>query len=99
MTRLRGFAKSFPVSRARIERVLGWHAWTQNRPDTAQRHWNNAMHEAENYGQVFEKGLAQYDMGRFLPDGRGHLDEAEEIFAKLGFAQHLAWVRNSLSSA
>lgn len=85
MQRLRGFGQSFPVSRAHVQRIEGWHAWQSGKHAAAQAHWDNAVREADRYGQVFEKALVQYDLGRFLPDGRGHLSEALEIFESLGF--------------
>jgi hypothetical protein len=97
MRRLRGFARSFPASRPAAHRIEGWHAWRTGRPGAARRHWRRAIAEAERLGKLFEKGLAYYDMGRFLPDGSGHLREAAEIFDGLRFEWYASRARALLA--
>jgi tetratricopeptide (TPR) repeat protein len=88
MKRLRAFAKAFPASRPHIQRIEGWHAWQRGRRDKARQHWTNAIAEADRFKKVFEKGLAHFDMGRFDANGSGHLQQACEIFDRLGFEYH-----------
>jgi len=98
MQRLRGFARSFPASRAHVQRVEGWYAWQNGRSAAARKHWQQAIVEADKFGKVFEKGLAHYDMGRFLPDGYGHLQEAADIFDSLKFDFYSAQAKAQLAS-
>ena len=98
MRRLRGFGRSFPASRAHVHRVEGWHAWQRGNTSAAQKHWERSLREAEKYGKVFEKGLVHYDMGRFLPGGYGHLQEASDIFADLKFGYYSARTKHLLLS-
>ncbi len=98
MRRLRGFARSFPASRAHVHRVEGWYAWQNGKSGAARKHWQQAIVEADKFGKVFEKGLAHYDMGRFLPDGYGHLQEAGDIFDGLGFDYYSAMTKAQLAS-
>ena len=93
MRRLRGFGRSFPASRAHLHRVEGWYAWQRGNRGTAQKHWERSLRESERYGKKFEQGLVHYDMGRFLPGGYGHLQEAADIFAALRFGVYEADTR------
>ena len=88
MKRLRAFAKTFPASRPHVQRIEGWHAWQRGLRDKARQHWTNAIAEADRFDKVFEKGLAHFDMGRFDANGSGHLQQAREIFDRLGFEYH-----------
>ncbi len=88
MLRLLGFGWSFPASRAHVRRIRGWRAWQRGKQTAARKHWELALTEADKFGKVFEKGLAHLDMGRFLPDGHGHLQEAHDIFTRLKFEHH-----------
>lgn len=96
MRRLRGFGRSFPASRAHMHRVEGWYAWQRGNSRAAQKHWERSLREAEKYGKVFEKGLVHYDMGRFLPGGYGHLQEASDIFSGLRFSYYAGKTRELL---
>jgi serine/threonine protein kinase/tetratricopeptide (TPR) repeat protein len=99
MLRLWGFGLSFPASRAHVRRVQGWRAWQRGKKAAARRRWEQAIAEAEQRGKLFEKGLAYLDMGRFLPDGYGHLQEAAEIFDRLGFQNYRARARALLKQS
>lgn len=88
MKRLRAFANAFPASRPHVQRVEGWYAWQRGHRDKARQHWANAMAEADRFDKVFEKGLAHFDRGRFEANGSGHLQQAHEIFERLGFAYY-----------
>lgn len=96
MRRLRGFGRSFPASRAHVHRVEGWHSWQRGNPSAARKHWERSLREAEKYGKVFEKALVHYDMGRFLPGGYGHLQEALDIFTDLRFGHYAARTKELL---
>ena len=88
MKRVRAFAKTFPASRPHVYRIEGWHAWQQGRPDKARQHWTRSIAEADRFNKVYEKGLAHYDIGRFDPNGAGHVQHACEIFERLGLEYH-----------
>ena len=89
MLRLWGFANTFPASRAHVRRVQAWRAWQLGKSSVARKRWAESIAHAERFGKRFEKALAHHDMGRFLPDGQGHVQEAVEIFDSLGFEWYL----------
>lgn len=96
LKKLRVFGRVFPASRAHLQRIEGWYAWLNGQQAKAQKHWQQAIAEAEQFGKVYEQGLAYYDLGRFLGN-RDHLQAAAAIFQGMDSRFYLEQVQAALT--
>jgi tetratricopeptide (TPR) repeat protein len=98
--RLRQFARNFPLGRPHAHLWTGLLAWQQGRRRRALRCWQRAIEAAEQRRTPYERGRAHLEFGRHLDVSasarRYHLDQAADVFEKLGAAADLARVRAEL---
>jgi len=99
--RLEQFARRFPLGRPHAHLWSGLLAWLQGRRRRALRLWQRSVASAERLRTPYERGRAHLEIGRHLggeADGRRryHLDQAADLFEKLGAAAELARARAEL---
>ena len=82
------FARRFPVGRPHAHLWHGLYQWTAKRHARAHRSWQKTLELAERLHTPYERGRAHLEIGRHQrPEAYGrrhHLDQAVEIFERLG---------------
>lgn len=82
------FAKVFPLGQSRASIWKGLYHWLTGKTSRAHALWRDALSVAQQRGLPFDQALAHYEIGRHLklddPAGRQHLQQAVEIFDRLG---------------
>jgi class 3 adenylate cyclase len=85
---LQRFARSFPVARPRALLCKGWAQILCERPAVGLRTLQGSRHAALQLHMPYEAALATREMGRHLAMGsqrrHDHLDQALQVFARLG---------------
>jgi tetratricopeptide (TPR) repeat protein len=98
--RLREFAGRFPLGRPHAHLWSGLLAWHQHRHRRALRLWQRAIDAADELRTPYERGRAHLEIARHLgaesSRRRYHLDQAVDIFEKLGASADLARARSEL---
>ena len=98
---LRGYARVFPVGRARALLWQGLFDWLSGRPYLARQQWQQAIAAAIALGMPYDEALARYQLGRHLPIDdparREQLTRASQIFAQLGAGYDLSLARSALT--
>jgi serine/threonine protein kinase/tetratricopeptide (TPR) repeat protein len=88
------YASLFPVGEARNWLWVGLYDWLSGNKERANQAWQKSLAAAERLQMAFELGLAHYEIGRHLPTSdaarQSHLQNAAEIFERLGAKDHLA---------
>ena len=78
------YARVFPIGGPRFQLYQGRYAFLTNKPQQAQKNWQESLALATRLGMVYDRGLAYYEIARHLPAGdaerRHHRDSAIEIF-------------------
>jgi eukaryotic-like serine/threonine-protein kinase len=85
---LRRFARRFPLGRPHASLWRGAYEWTSGRRRRALRLWRDTIDLASRLQTPYERGRAHLEIGRHLDaeaqGRRHHLDQAAEIFDRLG---------------
>ena len=76
-------------------RLQGNYQWLRRKPSFAKKCWERSLGLAEEMDMRYELGMTHLEMGRRLKD-RGHLEQAEKIFADIGAEFDLAQTRKLL---
>jgi class 3 adenylate cyclase/tetratricopeptide (TPR) repeat protein len=96
LSRLRSFAKVFPVGRPRSALLEGRHDWLRGRREDAMRSWDRAIQLAESLSMPYEQGLAHYEIARHLEPTdaaqANHLAASRNLFSELHASRDLARV-------
>jgi class 3 adenylate cyclase len=92
---LHKFAGVFPIGQPRAWLWQGRYEWLAGQPAKARQAWRKSLAAAKQLAMPYAVGLAHAELGRHLsaddPESKRHLDQAREIFARLGAADDLAW--------
>jgi tetratricopeptide (TPR) repeat protein len=99
--RLRQFARRFPLGRPYAQLWSGLLASVRGRRRRAMHLWQRAIEVAERLHTPYERGRAHLEIGRHLGvEGNGrrryHLDQAVDLFERLGATTDLARARAEL---
>ncbi len=85
---LHGFARVFPMARPRAWLWQGTYEWRAGKPVTARKGWRKSLDYAERLDMPYDQGLTHFEIGRHLPkddpDQLDHLNQAAQLFSKLG---------------
>ncbi len=94
------FARVFPVCRPRAHLWQGLYEWLAEKPRKAHKHWLKSLDCARQSDMPYEQGLAHCEIGRHLPENDTHrlehLNQAVEIFERLGAAYDLKRAQETL---
>jgi hypothetical protein len=100
---MRRYGRRFPLCRPHQWIGEGRRAWLQGHPRRAMRYWRRAIVLSERLQTPYERALAHLEIGRHLPlganDRRHHLDQASELFERLGCAGDVARARSAAATA
>ncbi len=93
---LHKFAGVFPIGQPRAWLWQGRYEWLAGQPAKAKQAWRKSLAAAKQLAMPYTVGMAHAELGRHLnaddPERKRHLDQAREIFARLGAADDLTWV-------
>ena len=99
---MRQFARRFPVGRPHAALWSGLEAFLSGHCARAFRLWRRTIATATELGTPYEAARAHFEIGHRLPAGdptrRTHLEQAREIFARIGCAIELEWTEQALSA-
>jgi tetratricopeptide (TPR) repeat protein len=76
-------------------RLRGTYEWLIGKPSLSEEWWQQSLKVADEMGIRYELGMTHLEMGQRLKD-RGHLEQAEKIFAEIGAEFDLAQARSAL---
>ena len=82
-------------------RLRGWEAWLFGKPARARRAWRKSLAVAERLKIPYEAGLAHSVLGQHAAAGlyrQAHLQQAAEIFERLGAAYDLEQARQAFEA-
>jgi tetratricopeptide (TPR) repeat protein len=95
---LEEFTNVFPSGKPRAFLYRGLLDWLEGNRRKAYRAWHKSLSIGERLDSLFDQGLAHYEIGRHLPPGEfsssgkagiQHLEQAREIFLKIGATYYL----------
>jgi tetratricopeptide (TPR) repeat protein len=75
----------------------GRYEWLRGKPESAQRRWQKALHEARRIGDPYQEGTIHLEAGYRLND-RAHLLQAASILEAIGAEFDLAAARKTLDA-
>jgi tetratricopeptide (TPR) repeat protein len=78
-------------------RLQGKYQWLRHKTSSAKKCWERSLELAEEMGMRYELGMTHLETGQRLKD-RGHLEQAEKIFAEIGAQFDLAQTRKLLEA-
>ncbi|MEO8355296.1 MAG: AAA family ATPase [Chloroflexota bacterium] len=91
------FQKVFPIGQSTTPHYRGWHQWLTGKHQAAIKTWEMGLRSAQKLNMPYEEGLLHLKLGSHLPhdtvDRRQHLEQAIEIFEKMGVVRELAIAR------
>jgi tetratricopeptide (TPR) repeat protein len=100
--RLKRYAGVFPIGRPRFALLEGRRLWLSGNPDAALRSWRSGLAQATDLSMHYERGLAEYEIGRHLAADDaarpGHLKAAADIFRRLDVPLALRAVEDAAGS-
>lgn len=93
LSRLRRYARTYPMALPRALVCTGWDAWLRGRPRSAARSWAAAIRAAEHLRMPYELARAHHEFGRHLApwqrspvglDRAAHLEAAADAYRSAG---------------
>ncbi|WTW98442.1 AAA family ATPase [Streptomycetaceae bacterium NBC_01309] len=93
LSRLRRYARTYPIALPRALVCTGWDAWLRGRPRSAGRSWAAAIRAAARLRMPYELARAHHEFGRHLAPGQrspmgldraAHLDAAANAYRSAG---------------
>lgn len=88
-------SKLFRVRVPHAMRLQGRYEWMRNKPERAQKWWQQGLSLAQQMGLRYEQGMTYLDMGQRLGK-RAYLEQAEAIFTEIGAEWDLVQTREAL---
>ncbi len=91
------FATQYPFAQPRAWAQQGWAYWLRGRQSRAFTSWEKSLKMAYLLNMPYEQARTHYEIGRHLaldnPKRREHLQQAEDLFTRLGASFDLERVR------
>jgi tetratricopeptide (TPR) repeat protein len=95
---LRRFVASWPAGQPRLSRCEGLLARLDGNPSRAARAFERSLEQAQRFGMPLDEGRALFELGRLDPTGgRASLEQARELFSRLGTRYEHDLATNALS--